>query len=56
MDLYKEEAIFEQKLEEGREEGRKAREIEMAKAMLADNIDVNAIVKFTGLSMSKIEE
>ncbi|QOD38388.1 Rpn family recombination-promoting nuclease/putative transposase [Candidatus Wolbachia massiliensis] len=51
MDLYKEEAILEQKLDEGREEGK----IEVAKAMLADNVDVKTIVKFTGLSISEIE-
>ncbi len=50
MDLYKEEAILEQKL--GRYRRRK---IEVAKAMLADNVDTNTIVKFTGLSISEIE-
>ncbi|MDX5488301.1 MAG: transposase, partial [Wolbachia endosymbiont of Andrena praecox] len=30
--------------------------IEVAKAMLANNVDVNTIVKFTGLSISEIEE
>jgi predicted transposase/invertase (TIGR01784 family) len=37
---------------EGREEGK----IEIAKAMLANNVDVNTIVKFTGLSISEIKE
>ncbi len=36
---------------EGIEEGK----IEVAKAMLADNVDTNTIVKFTGLSISEIE-
>ncbi|MFJ5423656.1 transposase, partial [Wolbachia endosymbiont of Drosophila barbarae] len=36
----------------GKEEGK----IEVAKAMLANNVDVNTIVKFTGLSISEIEE
>jgi hypothetical protein len=36
----------------GKEEG----EIEVAKAMLANNVDVNTVVKFTGLSMSEIKE
>ncbi|GFT91582.1 uncharacterized protein NPIL_261821 [Nephila pilipes] len=64
MDLQKEEGILEYKFEEGiekgREEGiekgRKAREIEMAKAMLANNVDVDAIAKYTGLSSSEIEK
>ncbi|WP_338976635.1 Rpn family recombination-promoting nuclease/putative transposase [Wolbachia endosymbiont (group A) of Ophion ellenae] len=60
MDLRKEEAILEYRLdlaeEKGREEGRKEREIEVTKAMLANNVDVNTIVKFTGLSISEIEE
>ncbi|WP_265037391.1 Rpn family recombination-promoting nuclease/putative transposase [Wolbachia endosymbiont (group A) of Anomoia purmunda] len=60
MDLRTEEAILEYRLdlakEEGREEGRKEREIEVAKKMLVNSIDVNTIVKCTGLSMSKIEE
>ncbi|WP_338482322.1 MULTISPECIES: Rpn family recombination-promoting nuclease/putative transposase [unclassified Wolbachia] len=60
MDLRKKEAILEYRLdlaeEKGREEGRKEREIEVTKAMLANNVDVNTIVKFTGLSISEIEE
>ncbi len=36
----------------GKEEGK----IEVAKATLANNVDVNTIVKFTGLSISEIEE
>jgi predicted transposase/invertase (TIGR01784 family) len=59
MDLYKEEAILEYKLEEGMkkgmEKGREEGKIEVAKAMLADNVDINTIVKFTGLSISEIE-
>nr|WP_265031187.1 Rpn family recombination-promoting nuclease/putative transposase [Wolbachia endosymbiont (group A) of Tiphia femorata] len=64
MDLYKEEAILEYKLEEGmekgmekgREEGRKEGKIEIAKAMLANSVDINIIVECTGLSISEIEE
>ncbi|WP_353270411.1 Rpn family recombination-promoting nuclease/putative transposase [Wolbachia endosymbiont (group A) of Myopa testacea] len=56
MDLRKEEAILEYRLDLAKEEGRKEREIEVAKAMLANNVDVNTIVKFTGLSISEIEE
>ncbi|WP_341810670.1 Rpn family recombination-promoting nuclease/putative transposase [Wolbachia endosymbiont (group A) of Campoletis raptor] len=72
MDLRKEEAILEYRLdlatekgiqigEErgikiGKEEGKIEGKIEVAKAMLANNVDVNTIVKFTGLSISEIEE
>ncbi len=56
MDLRKEEAILEYRLDLAKEEGRKEREIEVAKAMLANNVDVNTIVKCTGLSISEIEE
>ncbi|GFR17605.1 IS110 family transposase [Trichonephila clavata] len=64
MDLRKEEAILEHRLdlaEEkgkkiGKEEGKIEGKIEVAKAMLANNVDVNTIVKFTGLSISEIEE
>ncbi|OAM01653.1 Rpn family recombination-promoting nuclease/putative transposase [Wolbachia endosymbiont of Dactylopius coccus] len=41
---------------EGREEGKIEGKIEVAKKMLANNIDVNTIVKCTGLSISEIEE
>ncbi|MDG7055406.1 MAG: hypothetical protein LJD31_02560, partial [Wolbachia endosymbiont of Menacanthus eurysternus] len=41
--------------QKGRAEGREEGKIEVAKAMLADNVDVNTIVKFTGLSISEIE-
>jgi predicted transposase/invertase (TIGR01784 family) len=64
MDLRKEEAILEYRLdlaEEkgkkiGKEEGKIEGKIEVAKAMLANNVDVNTIVKFTDLSISEIEE
>ncbi|BAP00365.1 Rpn family recombination-promoting nuclease/putative transposase [Wolbachia endosymbiont of Cimex lectularius] len=42
--------------EEGRKEGREEGKIEVAKAMLANNVDVDTIVKFTGLSLSEIKE
>ncbi|QMV45857.1 Rpn family recombination-promoting nuclease/putative transposase [Wolbachia pipientis] len=41
---------------EGREEGKIEGKIEVAKTMLANNIDINTIVKCTGLSISEIEE
>ncbi|MDX5496186.1 MULTISPECIES: Rpn family recombination-promoting nuclease/putative transposase [unclassified Wolbachia] len=64
MDLRKEEAILEYRLDLatekgkkiGKEEGKIEGKIEVAKAMLANNVDVNTIVKFTGLSISEIEE
>ncbi|BEP31458.1 MAG: hypothetical protein WBIAU1_09360 [Wolbachia endosymbiont of Drosophila biauraria] len=60
MDLRKEEAILEYRLdlaeEEGIQKGIEKGKIEVAKAMLANNVDVNTIVKFTGLSISEIEE
>ncbi|APR98601.1 Rpn family recombination-promoting nuclease/putative transposase [Wolbachia endosymbiont of Folsomia candida] len=68
MDLRKEEAILEYKLdlatEKGREEGiqigeekgRKAEKIEVAKTMLADNVEINTIAKFTGLSADEIKK
>ncbi len=68
MDLRKEEAILEYRLdlaeekgiqigeERGIKIGKEEGKIEVAKAMLANNVDVNTIVKFTGLSISEIEE
>jgi len=60
MDLRKEEAILEYRLdlaeEKGKKIGKEEGKIEVAKAMLASNVDVNTIVKFTGLSISEIEE
>ncbi|MDG7053531.1 MAG: transposase, partial [Wolbachia endosymbiont of Alcedoecus sp.] len=64
MDLYKEEAILEYKLEEGMRKGmekgmKKGREegkIEVAKAILANNVDVETIAKFTSFSVSEIKE
>ncbi|NEV48991.1 transposase, partial [Wolbachia pipientis] len=53
MDLRKEEAILEYRLdlaeEKGKKIGKEEGKIEVAKAMLANNVDVNTIVKFTGL-------
>ncbi|MBV0900156.1 MAG: Rpn family recombination-promoting nuclease/putative transposase [Wolbachia endosymbiont of Fragariocoptes setiger] len=42
--------------ERGREEGRRDREIELAKSMLAENMEINTIAKFTGLSVKEIEK
>ncbi|MGX9892558.1 Rpn family recombination-promoting nuclease/putative transposase [Wolbachia endosymbiont (group B) of Eucosma cana] len=56
MDLRKGEAILAQKLDDAREEGKIEGKIEVAKAMLANNVDIDTIVKFTGLSISEIKE
>ncbi|MDR2046210.1 MAG: Rpn family recombination-promoting nuclease/putative transposase [Rickettsiales bacterium] len=56
MDLRKEEAILEYRLDFAKEKGIEKGKIEVAKAMLANNVDVNTIVKYTGLSISEIEE
>ncbi|MGL9731839.1 MAG: Rpn family recombination-promoting nuclease/putative transposase, partial [Wolbachia sp.] len=55
MDLRKEEGILAQKLDDATEKGRQEGKIEVAKAMMADNVEVKTIVKFTGLSISEIE-
>ncbi|MFP3027466.1 MAG: hypothetical protein ACEY3L_14950 [Wolbachia sp.] len=53
-------SCLKQKLNEGiqigREKGRIEGKIEVAKTMLANNVDVDTIVKCTGLSISEIEE
>ncbi len=56
MDLRKAEAILAYKLDLAKEKGKIEGKIEVAKRMLADNIDVNTIVKFTGLSLDEVEE
>jgi len=60
MDLRKEEAILEYRLdlaeEKGIEKGKIEGKIEVAKAMLANNVDINIIVECTGLSISEIKE
>ncbi len=47
---------MEKGMEKGREEGRKEGKIEIAKAMLANSVDINIIVECTGLSISEIKE
>ncbi|MGL9688287.1 MAG: hypothetical protein ACR5K6_00590 [Wolbachia sp.] len=64
MDLRKEEAILAYRLdtakEEGREEekkeGKEEREIEIAKAMLAEGMNAATIAKLTGLSTDEVEK
>lgn len=41
--------------EEGKETGKKEEKLETAKNMLADNIDISKIMKYTGLSKEEIE-
>ncbi len=56
MNLQKEEAILEYRLDLTEEKGVRKGKIEVVKAMLANNVDVNTIVKFTGLSTREIKE
>ena len=41
--------------EEGKEEGLKEGKIEIAKNMLKDNVDINIISKYSGLTIAEIE-
>ncbi|WP_353277788.1 hypothetical protein [Wolbachia endosymbiont (group A) of Agelastica alni] len=43
-------------IKQSRIEGKIEGKIEVAKTMLANNVDVDTIVKFTGLSISEIKE
>lgn len=43
-------------IKEGYEQGKSSRNIEIAKNMLKDNIDISIISKYTGLSKGEIEE
>ena len=45
---------FEIEREEGREEGHEARGLENARAMLADNMDISLVVKYSGLTESQV--
>ncbi|WP_353275019.1 Rpn family recombination-promoting nuclease/putative transposase [Wolbachia endosymbiont (group A) of Ennomos erosarius] len=47
-----ERAVLEQKLDDAKKEGK----IEVAKTMLANNVDINIIVQSTGLSINEIEK
>ena len=42
-------------IEKGKEEGLKEGKIEIAKNMLKDNVDINVISKYSGLSIEEIE-
>ncbi|MGL9762973.1 MAG: PD-(D/E)XK nuclease family transposase, partial [Wolbachia sp.] len=56
MDLRKEEAILAYRLDTAKEEGKKEREIEIAKAMLAEGMNVATLAKVTVLSNDEIEK
>ena len=45
----------EEGIKEGREEGIKENQIAIARGMKKDNIDVNSISKYTGLTIEEIE-
>jgi predicted transposase/invertase (TIGR01784 family) len=58
--ILDEQAVLAQRLDDATEKGKKIGKeegkIEVAKTMLANNVDVDTIVKFTGLSISEIKE
>ena len=54
MDIRREER--QAALAEGKIQGAKEKALETAKAMLADGVDINLIVKYTGLPAEKIEK
>ncbi|MBR6296467.1 MAG: hypothetical protein IKR40_08340 [Treponema sp.] len=47
---------IEQGIAQGIERGAEEKALEFAKAMLADGVDINLIVKYTGLPAEKIEK
>ncbi|XGA08704.1 MAG: Rpn family recombination-promoting nuclease/putative transposase [Wolbachia endosymbiont of Xenopsylla cheopis] len=51
-----EQAVLEYKLDLATEKGKIEGKIEVAKTMLADNVNVGTIVKFTGLSLDEIKK
>ncbi|GFQ65648.1 uncharacterized protein TNCT_611231 [Trichonephila clavata] len=55
MDLRKEEAILEYRLDLAKEEGRKEREIEVAKNLLKAGVSIDIIAQTTGLSMKELQ-
>ena len=52
--LYKE--FKEEGIEEGIEKGIEKNRLEMAHKMLEDKVDINLIVKYTGLMIEEIKE
>jgi len=55
MDLRKEEAILEYRLDLAKEEGRKEGEIEVAKNLLKAGVSIDIIAQTTGLSMKELQ-
>ena len=55
FNIGKKEGI-EEGLKEGLKEGKKEKSIEIAKNMLKDNVDINIISKYSGLSIEEINE
>ena len=47
---------MEKGMEKGREEGREEGRIEAARNMLADEISIDLVVKYTGLSIEQVKE
>jgi predicted transposase/invertase (TIGR01784 family) len=47
---------MEQGREQGREEGKQDKQLEIAKKMLDENMDLSLISKMTGLTKEKIEK
>ncbi|WP_264328568.1 MULTISPECIES: Rpn family recombination-promoting nuclease/putative transposase [unclassified Wolbachia] len=62
--ILDEQAVLAQRLDDateqgkkiGKEEGKIEGKVEVAKTMLANNVDIDTIIKFTGLSISEIKE
>jgi len=55
MDLRKEEAILEYRLDLAKEEGRKEGEIEVAKNLLKAGVSIDIIAQTTGFSMKELQ-
>ena len=53
--LYGNQIMLEEERRLGREEGIKENQISIARGMKKDNIDVNSISKYTGLTIEEIE-
>ncbi len=51
-----EQAVLAQKLDDAKKEGKIEGKIEVAKAMLTNNVDISTIVKCTGLSVDEVQE
>ena len=47
---------MEKGMEKGREEGREEGRVEAAKNMLADEISIDLVAKYTGLSIEQVKQ